>query len=237
MSMNFTEFKRLLGAEPRSTDPAILSARKTAPEFEAAATEAEQLEDLIEQALSIPVPDGLIEDIVNISRQAPAHDHGRHWLPMALAASFLIAVGVAGVTWNLNRGWSSVEEYVIDHYRHDGDLLPAAVSAEDVQSLFSGLDTQAAPALASIVGVIKYCPTPDGKGIHMILNTESGPVTVIYMPETRVTDREQFAFDDVDALLVSLGSGSAAIIGPDEQSISNLYAFVQDSIIPSPDSS
>lgn len=237
MSMDFTEFRRLLGSEPRSKDPAVLSARKTAPEFEQAAAEAEQLEDLIEQALSIPVPDNLIEEIFAIGRKNPALTGGRRWLPMALAASFLLAVGVASVTWNLNRGWASVEEYVVDHYRHDGGLLPAEVSVGEVEALFTGVNTQAAPALANIVGVIKYCPTPDGKGIHMILNTESGPVTVIYMPGTRVTDRETFAFDKVEALLVSLHSGSAAIIGPNQQSISNLYAFVQNSIIPSPDGS
>ncbi len=32
-----------------------------------------------------------------------------------------------------------------------------------------------APALAGIVSVIKQCPTPDGKGVHMVLNTERGP--------------------------------------------------------------
>jgi hypothetical protein len=42
-----------------------------------------------------------------------------------------------------------------------------------------------------------------------------------------------FAFDNMEALLVKLKTGSAAIIGPDQQSISGLYAFVQDSIIPS----
>jgi len=91
---------------------------------------------------------------------------------------------------------------------------------------------EAAPELAGIISVIKYCPTPDGKGIHMVLNTQEGPVTLIYMPETDVIDRQPLEFDGMQALLVGLEKGSAAIIGSGDQSISGLYAVVQESIIP-----
>lgn len=235
MSMNFSEFKRLLGAEPRSRDPEFLRARQSSPEFEAAAAMAERFEARLEQSLMIPAPDGLTETLQSISQTAAVDSGHRRWWPLALAASVLIAVGAAGLTWNMNRGWDSVEEYVMDHYRHDGSRVMAmagADEADDVQSILSELNVQAIPALAGIVGVIKYCPTPDGKGAHMILNTESGPVTVIYMPETRVTDRETLAFDDVRALLVALPRGSAAIIGADQKLVSSMYGFIQQSIVP-----
>jgi len=235
--MNFSEFKRLLGAVPRSTEPDFVRARHSSPEFEQAAAEAERFETRLERAVRIPVPEGLLEELLTAGRQAAGPVTRRRWLPMALAASVLIAAGAAGWTWKINRSWDSVEEYVVDHYRHDGDIKPVTTSVGEVQALFSGLNTEAAPALASIVGVIKYCPTPDGKGVHMILNTESGPVTVIYMPDTHVVDREMFAFDDVEALLVELRNGSAAIIGPDRQTVSGLYAFMQESIRPLPESS
>ena len=237
MSMNFSEFKRLLGADPRSGDPGFQRARHSSPEFEQAAIEAERFEDLLDRAARIPAPEALLDEILAISQTPPGTDKRSRWIPMALAATILIAVGAAGMTWKLNQSWESVEEYVVDQYRQDSDMALEEASVSEVQELFAGLNAQAAPALASIVGVIKYCPTPDGKGVHMILNTEGGPVTVIYMPETRVTDREIFAFDNVEAILVDLGAGSAAIIGPDQQSISGLYAFVHDSIMPAPDSS
>jgi hypothetical protein len=232
MSMNFSEFKQWLGAEPRSSDPEFLRVRKSSTEFQAAAQEAERFEDRLELAARIAAPESLLDDLISISRK-PAHRSGtRRWLPLAAAASLLIAVGAFGLVWRANHSWNSVEDYVAQHYRHDGDKLPAAGSLDEVQALFAGLDVQAAPALASIIGVIKYCPTPDGKGIHMILDTETGPVTVIYMPETGVADREMFAFDDRQVMLVELARGSAAIIGPDRQSVSGLYAFIQDSITP-----
>jgi hypothetical protein len=237
MSMNFSEFNLLLGADPRSREPEFQRARHSSPEFEAAASEADRFEARLDLATLIPAPDDLLDDILTVSQQPQGAAGSRRWLPMALAASLLLTAGAAGWMWNFNRGWSSVEEYVVDHYRHDGDLVSGEIGIDQVQSLFAGLDMQATPALASIIGVIKYCPTPDGKGIHMILNTGNGPVTVIYMPGTHVVDREMLAFDHVEAMLVELESGSAAIIGPDKQSVSGLYSFVQESIIPSPGNS
>ena len=239
MSMNFSEFKRLLGAEPRGRDPEFLRARDSAPEFGQEAADAERFETKLERATSIPTPDGLIEGIMAISQQ-PSEASSKRWWPMALAASVLIAVGAAGLTWNMNRGWDSVEEYLVDHYRHDGvKLLSKAdgAAASDVQAVLSELNIQASPALAGIVDLIKYCPTPDGNGVHMILNTETGPVTVFYMPDTEVTDKEMLGFDNVEALMVKLQNGSAIIIGPDKQMLSDLYAIVQDSILPTPGNS
>lgn len=230
--MNFSEFKQRLGAEPRSSDAELLRARQSSPEFEAAAREAEQFEDRLEQAARIPAPDGLLDDLLAVGRNGANPVRHRRWAPWALAASLLVAVGAFGLVWNANHSWDSVEDYVAQHYRHDSDDLPEAGSLDEVQALFAGLDVQATPALAGIIGVIKYCPTPDGKGIHMILNTETGPVTVLYMPETPVSDREMFAFDDRQVMLVELEHGSAAIIGPDRASVSGLYAFIQDSIVP-----
>ena len=240
MSMNFSEFRRWLGAEPRSGDPEFLRARESAPEFKQAAAEAERFEKKLERALALPVQARLVDEIKSVAAAPVEPPERKNWWPLALAASVLIAVGAAGMAWKANRSWDSVEHYVLDHYRHDGPRLverSASVTDGEVQSVLARLDVQAAPALSAIVGVIKYCPTPDGRGVHMVLNTDSGPVTVIYMPDTEVRDRETFRFDHMEAILVDLDRGSAAIIGPENRALSSLYATVHDSILPSPGSS
>ena len=238
MSMNFSEFIRQLGAEPRSQDPEFLRARQSSPEFLQAAEEADAFEEKLTRAMDLQLPDDMMESILQISRNpagAAATETTPWWRSMALAAGILIAVGAAGITWNMNRGWDSVDEYLADHYSHDGPSLVAHAggkTTKDIQAIFALFNVEATPELAEIVSVIKYCPTPDGKGVHMVLNTSEGPVTVIYMPATEVIDRETLEFDGMQALLVSLEKGSAAIIGTGSQSISALYSVVQDSIIP-----
>ncbi|MBT8047681.1 MAG: DUF3379 family protein [Xanthomonadales bacterium] len=235
--MNFSEFKRLLGAEPLSRDPEFLDARRSGGEFEAAAAEADIFEDRLQQSLLFSPPVGLVADLKALSAKPAKSRQGQRWWPAALAASVLLAVGAAGLNWNLNRGWDSVPEYVVDHYRHDGDRVLNLSRPNDpgeVQALLTELNVQAAPALAGIVGLIKNCPTPDGRGLHMILNTENGPATVIYMPDTVVNDQETLAFDDVQVVLVRLQRGSAAIIAPDRQLVTRLHDMIQESIVPIP---
>jgi hypothetical protein len=235
MSMNFTEFKRKIGAEPNSQDPEVLKARESGPEFQAAASEAEQFERKLESALWVPEPEGLLDDLQAISDTPTSGAGRRGWLRMAMAASVLIAVGAAGLSWKMNRSWDSVEDYLVDHYRYDGPRMEARVNERAggrVAAVLADFNVRAEPALADIVSVIKYCPTPDGKGVHMVLHTETGPVTVIYMPGTSVKDREVLAIDDSEAVLVELRSGSAAIIGSGQQNLTSYVSTLQDSIVP-----
>jgi hypothetical protein len=235
MSMDFSEFRRRLGAEPRSKDPDLLRARDSAPEFAEAAAESEALESRLERALRLPEPDGLVEGLCALPGSS-VRPRRRRWLPMALAAGLLLAVSVAGIDRLLHPRWDSVEAYVIDHYYHDGVKMlaqePAAQDPTRIQAMFARFEVEAAPELQRIVGVIKICVTPDGKGVHLVLNTESGPVTVIYMPGTRVEDRERFTFDDQRAVLVQMELGSAAIINAEPQDPAAWQAFVQDTIRP-----
>jgi hypothetical protein len=236
MSMEFSEFRRLLGAEPRSRDPSFLRARDSSPEFRAAAAEADRFEEKLERALALQVPADLPDLLRAIPASAPsAGQHRRGWR-FAMAAAVLIAVGAASLTWRMNSDWDSVPDYVADHFRHDGPAMLALATSEpaaaDVGAVLAEFGMTASPALAGIVSVIKTCPTPDGKGVHMVLDTERGLVTVIYMPGTAVADGEHIRFDDRDAVLVALGSGSAVIVGSESQQVAGLHGLIQASLVP-----
>lgn len=225
--MDLSEFRRRLGAEPASEDAEMRAARRAGPEFAASAAAADRFEALLHEAVDVPVPPGLVDDLVAL--RSP---RSRRLWPVALAAGLLLAVGAAGVTWQLRPGWDTVEGYVIAHYRHDGpELLQRLGTTEPsrTQDLLARFELEAAPDLTGIIGVIKACPTPDGRGLHMVLDTRSGPLTVIYMPRTPVADGARLAFDDVEAMLVELPSGSAALIGHE---VEDYYALVHDSLRP-----
>ena len=230
MSMNFSEFKKLIGAEPFNRDPETLRARNSAPEFEAAARDAEAFEQKLQAAVNIPAPSDLLNDIRAISQQP---EKRRSWMPLALAASLLITVGAAAIIWQQMSSWDSVEEYVQQHYAHDGGRALAGATAsvpdEDIVKIMSSLGAITTDMLSEKIRFIKICPTPDGKGAHMVVSTNQGPMTIIYMPETDVTDGEVISFEQQHALLVNLDKGSAAIIGDLDQSVEILEAMVRGS--------
>jgi len=231
MSMNFSEFKKLIGADPGNRNPETLRARHSSPEFEAAAAEAEAFEDKLQAAVSIQPPADLLNQIKEISQQ-PVRQ--RNWLPLAMAASLLIVVGAAGLTWKQSHQWDSVEAYIADHYSHDGSTVLAKVdenlSDQAISKILASLDATADKDLSGRIKFIKFCPTPDGRGAHMVVSTDQGPMTIIYMPGTQVTDGEVVDFDQMHALLVSLEHGSAAIIGERSQNVGSLVATVRDSL-------
>jgi len=231
MSMNFSEFKRRLGEDPLNMDDEMLRARQSSPEFEQAATEAEAFERSLNAALNVAAPTDLLKNISAIT-ETPAKQ--RRWAPLAMAASLIMAVGAAGIVWQQTHQWESVEAYVADHYHYDGaNVIEHAadqMSELDINNLMARFDASAIPELAGLIGFVKVCPTPDGKGAHMVLNTESGPVSVIFMPKTQVTDGEVLEFEQAHAYLVNLDVGSAVIIAPQGQPIEQYAAMIRSSI-------
>lgn len=231
MSMNFSEFKKLIAADPRNRDPETLRARQSAPEFEAAAAEAEAFEEKLEGAVHIQPPGDLLDQVKAISQQ-PVRQ--RSWIPLALAASLLVVAGAAGLVWKQSHQWESVEAYVADHYSHDGGSVIAKAgenfSEKDISKILARLDATADEQLAGRIKFIKYCPTPDGRGAHMVVSTDQGPMTIILMPKTQVTDGEMVEFDQMHAMLVNLDHGSAAIIGEQSQNVENLVTMVRGSL-------
>jgi hypothetical protein len=122
----------------------------------------------------------------------------------------------------------------MDHYSHDGSSVLAKakenLSDKDISRILAKLDARAEGKLASVIEFIKYCPTPDGRGAHMVVSTDQGPMTIIYMPETQAIDGEVIQFDQVRASLVNLEHGSAAIIGNRSQDVNPLVAMVRNSL-------
>ncbi len=232
--MNFSEFKRLLGADPRNRDPATLAARRSGPEFEQAARDAEAFELKLENALKIDVDEEALRcSLVPIpDREASRQRMPRHW--MALAASVLLMAGAASIFWHQTRQPASLGQYVQSHYRHDGGTVLARAGSgfdpADVNRVMASVNATAGPELVGKVDFIKLCPGLDGTGAHMVLSSAEGPVTVFYLPDAEVGEARLVRFDAMEARLVSLDSGAAAIIGEPGQDHSGIEAILRRAI-------
>ncbi len=145
MSMNFSEFKKLMGADPGNRDPETLRARQSSPEFEAVAAEAEAFEEKLQAALRIQPPAELLSQ--DKGYQPATRRGSAAGYPLALAASLLIFIGAAGLVWKQSQQWDSVEAYVADHYSHDGSRVIARtgdrVSEQDISKILARLDASA----------------------------------------------------------------------------------------------
>ena len=106
----------------------------------------------------------------------------------------------------------------------------------DLSSILASLDLQMSDEVSKLVRLVKYCPTPQGKGIHLIMETNQGLVTVLIMPDMQVQDGERFAFNDIDASFVNLpdSHAAAAIVGQSSQLQADLSRVLHSALTPRP---
>lgn len=234
MSMNFSEFKEFLGADPLNCDPETLDARNSGPEFEQAALEAESFESKLQAALDVVAPgDEFLKEITSVTHRSTSKPRGSpSWF--AIAASVLILIGVSGIGWwQLNQP-KTIEEYITRHYAYDGlNLIKKASINFDISKIaavMEKLNISSSQALNDRIRFIKLCPTFKGRGAHMVVQSDLGEVTIIYMPGTIVIDRRTIEFGDMRAYMVAFEDGAAAIIGHANQVVSNLDQLIRSSL-------
>lgn len=194
--------------------------------------DSDRFERLLREALELPPPAGWTADLERL----PARSRRRPQIfRFALAAAVVLALAAAFLFSRLDQGPQTIEEYVAQHFHHDGPLvLERGVGqiADNVEAMLAPFGFGMEPAAAGQVGFLMLCPTPDGIGVHFMVHTETGPVTIILMPRTSVDDGRRFDFDGMQAELVALPRGSAAIVARTDQDIGGMHEFVQASLRP-----
>jgi len=232
--MKLAEFKRRLMTEPGDRDPAMVDARAQGGEFAQVAAASDQFEHALARALNVPVPHGLADRI--ILEQSMSNTRGKisgrfggwqRWGAMAAALALAVSLGLfigatprdvtgAGATPSL----ADLRQNIEWHWRHDGaDVLAVAaghpLDATEVEGMFADLGAQLTPELLARIRLSKFCPTPNGRGVHAILATDQGPLTVYYMPKTRVQS-SPLALpleNGFESMVVNLERGSLALVG------------------------
>jgi len=213
--------------DPDPKNPELVEAARSSKECADALQDSQRFEKELGEALMLPVHPGRAEDVI-ARRQAQQRAPALPWM-LASAAAVLLAVGVAAVQFlpendSQARDLDGVWLHVAEHWQHDGARVLAASQimqseGDDIESLLAGLGVDIAPELTARVTLGKLCPTPDGNGAHLILDSDDGPITLIVMPGARAPGppTAQALRDGQQAWLVGLDHGSVAVIANPDQ--------------------
>jgi len=219
--MNFLEFKRRLMTDPHARDPEMSAARRQGEEFADAAHESDQFEASLHDALNVPVPDKLAEDIIlRQSMMTETRSH-RAW-PRYLAVAAALVLAVAVSTFYLvgpDAPEQDLGQHLAWHWEMDGVAAlqasqTAPSDAEHIRRIFGQFGVHLDHELLEKVRLSKFCPTPDGAGAHAVLDTDDGPVTLFYMPNTRVPDAPHAVElpDGMESWVFNVEHGSMALV-------------------------
>jgi hypothetical protein len=235
--MKLAEFKRRLMTDPGDRSAQMREARARSGEYAEAAAESDHFEHAVKRALNVPAPPGLADRII-LRQSMEGERRTMRWVQWgAVAAALTIAVAVAVVLLNPATSTADLQRHIAWHWKHDGPQVIASSLAgredpEHVQELLAEFGAQLSPELLSEVRLSKFCPTPDGKGLHMIFDSAGGPVTVYFMPQTRLAESPvQLEIDgSMQSYALNLERGSLAVLADAEADTARLAQRIRQAL-------
>jgi len=216
--MDCLEFRRLLGSEPRVTDPAARAHLESCARCQDAYARAQALEARIAGALAIAVPEGLADRVLlaqlTEARQRRAKGFRYGWVALAAAAVLVVAVGL--FVRREGAIGQALPDLVIAHVNGEerGAMdRRAPVPAADVDRAFADRGVHLASVPEGVTYVHK-CPVGGYPTVHMVMPYDNKPVAVIYVTRYRAPGITNFERGAWEGREVPIADGTLVMVGP-----------------------
>ena len=234
------DYRRSTLANPRDPDPALNEHRASCQECSAYAVQLMRFEALLERAVRVPLPTTKLDSVYPRRADSPPTAPGprayrRGWL--AMAASVLLALVVAGGLWVIIPD-RSLAAAVVTHmagepqaWRRTNVRVPDGALQDVLRASHLRLTPGATP-----VTYAASCSCRGYRVPHLVIQTESGPVTVMVLVHEHVSKSMQFDEQGYIGVIVPVaGHGSMAVLtrGPatDLPTVEQIARRVLDSIV------
>jgi hypothetical protein len=171
----------------------------------------------IAKALQIDVPELRMPELPDIddTNVTSLQGHRRSMKPLwfAIAATVVLATSISLRTSSLFQTYESLAEEVLAHLDHE----PGSLRITDV--------AVTEQRLARVV------PASNGNEVpHLVIQGQYGPVTILLMPEERVSESTPLDGETVKGVILPVGNGSIAIIGDREEPLEPIQKNVVNSV-------
>jgi Protein of unknown function (DUF3379) len=229
-------YREAITADPHSTDPETREHRETCAECRDYTEKLLRFESRLQRALNINVPVAGDSNVLAFARKPAAQSNrARRWL--ALAASMLLAVAVAAGIW-LTLPQKSLAADVVAHMAGEPDAwqrTEVAVPSAELNAVLEGSRLR----LKADAGVVSYASSCEFRGHkvpHLVVQSPSGPVTVMVLVHETVRKTVQFDEQGYRGTVVPVpGHGSIAVLmrdpGIDGAAVDRIAAQVDAAIV------
>jgi hypothetical protein len=198
--MDHARYRMRIGADPRSSDPELREHRESCQECQLYTERLLRFESRLERALRVDV---------RAQTRRPAS-----WGWMAMAASVLLGVVVAAGIWAVLPG-ASLAADVVAHMREEPQAwrrTDVAVPDADLNDILREANLRLGAA-AGIVSYASSCAFRGHQVPHLVVQTPSGPVTVMVLVHESVSRLTQFDEQGYRGTIVPMpGHGSIAVL-------------------------
>jgi hypothetical protein len=247
--MDCTHYRRSILAAPHDPDPRLREHREICHECNLYTERLLRFESRLDRALRVDLPApvdatahpaSLSDRVVPLRPRAhrpalPTSMYRRSWL--AAAASVLLACVVAGALW-LSVPRTSLAAAVVTHMAGEPDAwrrTDVPVPADALQAVLRDSHLRLT-AGADMVSYANSCSFRGHQVPHLVVQTESGPVTVMVLVHERVPESVRFDEQGYRGVIVPVaGHGSIAVLTrgstANPNSIGQIAVRVSNSIV------
>jgi hypothetical protein len=231
--MDHSEYRTAILSDPNDPDPKLRAHRESCRECNLYTEELKRFETRLERALEVDLPAGAV--VLPLARKTAAPS--RSWARMAIAASVLLALVGAGGVW-LALPQPTLAADVVAHMAGEPDAwrrTDVPVADPDLNAVLR--DSKL--SLKSDAGIVSYAASCLFRGHHvphLVVQTPSGPVTVMVLVHEPVSRAKKFDEQGYRGTIVPVpGHGSIAVLmqdsGPGSADVARIAAQVNDSIV------
>ena len=203
---------------------------------QAFASDMAALDQRLEKAMGINVPqlkmpdlpDVDVSNVASLTRQRKVSK--TTWF--AVAATLALAAFVGFQVSIPGNSGLSLEQQVLAHLDHEPYALVVSSTPVSDQRLASTVPASIA-TLNHDMGLITYAQSCEINGHsvpHLVIQGAKGPVTILLMPEERVSEATSFEGENTKGVTLPVGNGSIAIIGDRDEELDSYEKNILNSV-------
>jgi hypothetical protein len=196
----------------------------------------QELDLQIAKALQIDVPPLVMPELPEIDdtnvTTLPVRRRATKPLWFAVAATVVLASSIALRMSGVFTTYGSLSEEVLAHVDHE----PAALQVTDVAVSDEQLARAVPARLATfsrgdvLVTYARPCKINGQAVPHLVIQGQHGPVTILLMPAESVAETMPIDGQNVHGVIIPVGDGSIAIVGPREEALEPIRDNILESV-------
>tara|TARA_B110000438_G_scaffold25980_1_gene24598 strand:+ start:252 stop:965 length:714 start_codon:yes stop_codon:yes gene_type:complete len=233
--MDDLQFRRSILADPKSRDDATNEAIKNDAAKQKFAHDVSALDDKIAQAMNIPVPDGLYDNLILRQTMASHQQQKRTTrVRLAMAASVAFVMGLTVNFMMFSSTYKNLGDYAIAHVNHeaahfsnDGQPTVTLASLNEKMAKFKG-------SFSSTLGKLMfadYCRFDGSMSLHLVFQGQSSPVNIFILPDDKdIKFIADFANDKLQGQSSNFNHSNIVVVGDKNEPIQQWQERVKQNI-------
>jgi len=218
--INCINVRRLLLTDPVDLEPDVLQHLSTCQACKKIALEASGFDEMLLSSMKIPVPEGLTDRIllakgINDNQQ---QRKTRSWY-QGIAASIVLTTSIVASFLYFDSP-SLISEIALAHVNNELHHLQDRknIQLAQLNQIISpfNMKMNASPQRIHYAGT---CKIRHSTGVHIVIEGNKAPLTVLLMPGEQVNERLTINDKDFKGIIIPVNHGSIAIIGDKQEDL------------------